>query len=77
MDERVFSVGFVSDYGVFMGNIAFKKFNGYTSDAMNTQNESLMKILERNKDCELGKKYGFADIHSFKEYQDKVPLSTF
>ena len=70
-------MGLVSDYGLMMGKIAFKKFNGYTSNAMATQRESLKKILERNKDCELGKKYGFADIHSFEEFQDKVPLSTF
>lgn len=70
-------MGLVSDYGLFMGNFAFKKFTGYTSNAMPTQLASLMKILEKNKDCELGKKYDFANIHSFKEYQDKVPLSTF
>lgn len=67
----------MSDLGVFLGNIAFKGFEHFTSVAMQTQEETLMKILDRNKDCELGKKYGFADIHSIKEYQDKVPLSTF
>ena len=76
-NEGVYQMGLVSEYGVMMGKFAFKKFNGYTSKAMETQLESLMKILDRNKDCELGKKYGFADIHSFEEYQDKVPLSTF
>ena len=34
----------------------------------------LMKLLHDNKDTEYGKKYDFANIHSIREYQDKVPL---
>ncbi len=67
----------ITAWGVMMGNYVFKQFNGYTDRAMETQEESLRKIMEENKDCELGKKYGFADIHSIKEFQDKVPISTF
>ena len=67
----------VTAWGVMMGNFVFKQFNGYTTNAMETQEASLRKIMEDNKDCELGKKYGFADIHSIKEFQDKVPISTF
>ena len=67
----------ISDIGVVMGNYVFKRFNGYTSRAMETQEMVLRMIMERNKDCELGRKYGFAGIHSIKEFQDKVPISTF
>ena len=70
-------MGIVSAWGVIMGNYVFKQFNGYTSKAMETQEMALQMIMERNKDCELGKKYDFANIHSIKEFQDKVPLSTF
>ncbi len=70
-------MGIISTWGVVMGNYVFKQFNGYTSKAMETQQATLKLIMEKNKDCELGKKYGFADIHSIEEFQDKVPLSTF
>ena len=70
-------MGLISEWGVVMGNYVFKQFNGYTSRAMETQEAILQKIMEENKDCELGKKYDFANIHSIKEFQDKVPLSTF
>lgn len=67
----------ISNIGVFLGNIVFKGFNHFTAIPMETQQKTLEAIMERNKDCELGKKYGFADIHTLKDYQDKVPLSTF
>ena len=37
----------------------------------------LLKILHDNKDTEYGKKYDFANIHSFEEYKSKVPLTTY
>ncbi len=70
-------MGLVSNWGVLLGRYTFKRFDGYTTRAMETQNKILMKILQENKDCELGKKYDFANIHSIEEFQDKVPLSTF
>lgn len=70
-------MGVVSQIGVLMGRYVFKQFNGITSHAMETQEKTLRSIMERNKDCELGRKYGFADIHSIREFQDKVPISTF
>ena len=39
--------------------------------------ETLFKILKDNKDTEYGKKYDFANIHTFEEYKAKVPLSTY
>lgn len=42
------------------------------------ENERLLfHILEQNKDTEYGKKYGFADIHSIEEYQNRVPVSMY
>ena len=70
-------MSFTSDYGVFLGNLVFKGFEHYTSVAVETQEETLKKIMKRNKDCEYGKKYDFASINSIREFQDKVPLSTF
>ena len=43
----------------------------------NANEKTLLKILDDNKDTEYGKKYDFANIHSFEEYKQKVPLSTY
>ena len=60
-----------SDIGVWLGDMVFKGFEHFTSVAAETQEKTLEKIMERNKDCEYGKKYDFANIHSIREYQDK------
>ena len=67
----------ISNIGVLLGNIVFKGFNHFTSVPMETQQKTLEAIMERNKDCELGRKYGFSEIRTLRDYQDKVPLSTF
>jgi len=67
----------VSNIGVFLGKIVFKGFNHFTSIPMETQQKTLEAVIKRNKNCELGKKYDFANIHTLKDFQDKVPLSTF
>ncbi|MBR3955960.1 MAG: GH3 auxin-responsive promoter family protein [Clostridia bacterium] len=66
-----------SKFGVIGGKMVHKGMHHYTSCAMKTQEETLLNIMKRNKDCELGKKYGFADIKNLRDFQDKVPLSTF
>lgn len=48
-----------------------------TKDPMAAQEKFLMKILEDAKDTEYGRKYNFADIHSIKDYQKMVPITTF
>lgn len=67
----------ISNVGVLLGKIVFKGFNHFTSVPMETQQKTLEAVMKRNKDCELGKKYGFSEIRNLREYQDKVPLSTF
>ena len=75
--ESETGMSFITDYGVFLGNRVFKGFEHFTSVAVETQEETLQRILSRNKNCELGKKYDFAGIHSIREFQDKVPIGTF
>lgn len=70
-------MSFITDYGVFLGNLVFTGFEHFTTEAEETQKKTLLKILNKNKDCELGKKYNFGSIDSVKEYQVNVPLSTF
>ncbi len=47
------------------------------ADYEEVQESVLLHILENAKDSEIGKKYGFAEIHSSKEYRSRVPVSEF
>lgn len=42
-----------------------------------SQEQVLMDILQTAKDCEYGRKYGFADIHSVEEFREKVPVTEY
>ena len=66
-----------SDLGVLIGDFSLAEVEHYTKDPMKAQRNTLKKILRRNKNCELGKKYNFKDIHSIEDYQRMVPLSTY
>jgi len=48
-----------------------------TKDPMKAQKELLFSLLEANKDTELGKKLGYADIHSIEDFQHKIPLTDY
>lgn len=66
-----------SDLGVLLGDVSLAEINHYTKDPMKAQEATLKKILRRNKNCELGKKYDFASIDTIGEYQRRVPLTTY
>ena len=42
-----------------------------------SQKQVLLDILQTSKDCEYGRKYGFADIHSVEEFREKVPVTEY
>ncbi len=66
-----------SDFGVLLGDVSLAAIEHHTKDPMKAQRNTLKKILNRNKNCELGKKYNFKDIKSIEDYQKMVPLSTY
>ena len=66
-----------SDLGVLLGDVSLLEIEHYTKNPMKAQEMTLKKILSRNKNCELGKKYNFKDIHSIAEFQEKVPITTY
>ena len=66
-----------SDFGVFLGDVSLWDVNRQTKDPMKAQRKTLKKILGKNKNCELGKKYNFKDIHSIDEFRAKVPLTKY
>ena len=66
-----------SDLGILIGDVTLAKIERTTKDPMKAQEKLLKRILSKSKNCELGRKYNFADIHSVEEFRKKVPLSTY
>ena len=66
-----------SDLGILLGDVTLAEVNHATKDPMKAQEKTLKKILKRNKNCELGKKYNFSEIKTIEDYQKMVPLSTY
>ena len=55
---------------VFKGSAALRRMDEHSLDAMGSNKQLLMQLLQDNKDTEYGKKYGFGEIHSIREYQE-------
>lgn len=63
----------MSEYGAF----CLKRYDRISTKFDKWSENMLMGILKRGKNTEIGKKFGFADIHSVEEYQTKVPFTTY
>jgi hypothetical protein len=52
-----------------------EKLKLISQDCRATQEAVLLDILSRNKNTEIGKKYGFSEIRSIKDFQEKITVS--
>ncbi len=66
-----------SDLGILIGDVTLAKIERTSKKPMKAQQKLLKKIIRKNKSCELGKKFGFSNIHSMEEFRSKVPLTTY
>lgn len=57
-----------------LGRKVLEEFDEMTKIPMEINEKLLFKILKDNANTEYGKKYGFKDIKSIEEYQQKVPV---
>ena len=62
---------------VMKGNAAIRRMDDHSRDAFHTNEALLMQLIKDNSDTEYGKKYDFAGIQSIREYQERVPFSTY
>ncbi len=67
----------LSDIGVTLGKIVFKSLDKVSKNPVEVQEKTLLKIMEKNKNTEYGKKIGFKDVHSVEDFQRIVPLTTY
>jgi GH3 auxin-responsive promoter len=54
-----------------------RRFTHQCQSPADTQQALLSSILRENADTAFGKRHGFADITTFRQYQQRVPLSTY
>ena len=66
-----------SDLGILLGDVSLAEIEIFTRDPMRAQTSLLRKILRRNRNSELGRKYNFKDIKSINDFRRAVPLSTY
>lgn len=76
-NEDVLTLASFSDFGILLGDVSLAEIEHFTKSPMKAQEKTLRKIIARNKNCEIGKKYNFKDIKSIEDYQKAVPLSTY
>src|SRR5215212_8145549 len=56
---------------------SLRHFNALCRDPVQAQDRLLRQILETNADTEFGRRYGFGDITSFQQFQERVPISSY
>lgn len=65
----------------FLGQLLFirswGRFEEAVRDPERYQREKLKEILQKNKETEFGRKYGFSEIKTAEEYREKVELQTY
>ncbi|MBR3630972.1 MAG: GH3 auxin-responsive promoter family protein, partial [Oscillospiraceae bacterium] len=55
---------------------AYRRFMA-VSDTRRVQRDYLGRLLANNADTVYGRKYGFAQIHRYREFTERVPLTTY
>ena len=59
------------------GGHCLRRYKRIAKKADSWSEKLLLGILKRNKNTELGRRLGFGGIHSVREYQERVPYSTY
>ena len=59
------------------GSAALRRMEAHSLDAMGSNERLLMQLLRDNADTEYGRKHHFAEIRSIRDYQERVPFTTY
>lgn len=62
---------------IMEGKAAYEEFQQMAEEPMKHNEALLMKIMRDNQDTEYGKKYGFSNIRSIRDFQQQVPVTTY
>src|SRR5215216_687544 len=56
---------------------SLRHFNALCGDPVQAQEDLLRQILETNADTEFGRRHGFGAITTFRDFQERVPISSY
>jgi hypothetical protein len=56
---------------------SLRHFNALCRTPIQAQEDLLRQILETNADTEFGRRHGFGDVTSFRQFQERVPISAY
>ena len=56
---------------------SLRHFNALCRDPVRAQDRLLRQILEANADTEFGRRHGFGSIATFRDFQERVPISSY
>jgi hypothetical protein len=56
---------------------SLRHFNALCRTPVQAQDRLLRQILETNADTEFGRRHGFGDVTSFRQFQERVPISAY
>ena len=54
-----------------------KRFAAVSQDPAKAQQRLLREIVGTNANTEFGRRHGFGGVTSFREFQERVPISTY
>lgn len=77
MDFSKLTTEMINSMSAEQGLKVLSTFRAESKDPMEINRELLMRILEDNKDTDIGKKYDFASIHTIEEYQKRLPVTIY
>ena len=59
------------------GQRAVRRFDRLSRAPAQSQQRLLREILETNADTEFGRRHGFGSIVTFRDFQERVPISNY
>ena len=74
--EKVISYS-ILNYTAFLGKMSYNSYKKKSKVADKISEKKLIKVIKKNQNTEFGKKYNFSSIKSIKEFQEKIPYTTY
>jgi len=70
-------IGFINSFASWWFNKRLSDLRLFLKNPVNTQEEQLLLLVNRGKNTQFGKEYGFDSINSITGYSEQVPLQNY
>ena len=61
----------------FMTKGSARRFEEATKNPAQAQTDKILNMVRKNADTEYGRRYGFSDIRTIKDFQKQVPVVSY